>query len=1119
MSLFGNLIGKIGPALGGSDSLSSSVAKLANTQLGALFDTPHPQHRPQIHRESFGHRIEEINIQGLNDKRPIPIVFGRAKLAGNIIWTSPIIEKSSNHQRVISHRYSEVIHTHTDYNYFINFAIAICEGEVHELISLTMDDTIVNIHGFTHRFYHGTGNQEADPLIKNIAFRGTCYIVFENFPLSQFGNRIPNMIFEVQVKDNKNAIASKLNGITIVPGSGEFVYGTTAVFKFAHYEIDGQRFRIGKGSSQNQQLIGNETNLVHAIRNLRRDLPNLGWVAPVIGWFLTNPQLDSPYQFGPAVEYQDKSYTEPYQWSVAQYNRSNARLIGHSDGKARYGGTPADRTVTEMLEHLKRQGYKVMLNPMFFVDDAAKTWRGRVTGSPKAVKDFIDGPYSEFILHYAQLTKDLADAICIGSELIGITSVQSDGSYPAVMGLKDLAKKVKKIVGPEVIVTYAADWSEYHHDSRGYYHLDDLWAEEAIDVVAIDAYFPLSDSEHNIYNPSELAAGMNSGEGYDFYFEEGKDSFKRPLSPAYAWKNIRWWWENQHINPNGKSTAWKPKMKKIWFAEFGFPSVDHASNQPNVFYSPSSKESGFPHMSEGTIDLRAQSAAIEAMLDYCNHNRDMIELEFLWCWDARPYPSWPARKDIWADYDCYWRGHWVQGKLGSNNLQTIINSLCTRAGVNVSHLQSTNYPQLTGAVYNFHTSIGQAIDELLNLFNLCLVEKQGEILVTHRDTTTAKQQSNLGMLLDEVLHHHRDFHKSLSTMHYLDLTHTAHALHQLGKPSYSFRAKHNSTYIPLVMGQGEARAMHEELMLASRLACNSISFSTVHNDLNPGELILIDQLYYEITEVASDGYKKDITAVNTLPKRGASTPSSIDSSSTEHHNIKLQIYSIVHPENSQAILLGVVNLLGELPPLLIRSANNIDIATIHQEATIIHILQNLPKSLPYVWQEGIRVFCEHDDLDFTSSIIALGEELIYISSSTRVAQYHYVFHGAVRGHYNSSITSHENGKNGIRIDSSLAEINSNLTDNELHICSPFSQFSRIIHKLPKKQQEIFPVIILRLSQNHYYFIRQRATCIGLDYVIPQAPRFIVYTKRGREVINSSEYYSDETIISATELIQ
>ena len=43
-------------------------------------------------------------------------------------------------------------------------------------------------------------------------------------------------------------------------------------------------------------------------------------------------------------------------------------------------------------------------------------------------------------------------------------------------------------------VTYAADWSEYHHTAGGWYNLDPLWASSNIDVIGIDAYFPLTNA-------------------------------------------------------------------------------------------------------------------------------------------------------------------------------------------------------------------------------------------------------------------------------------------------------------------------------------------------------------------------------------------------------------------------------------------------------------------------------------------------------------------------------------------------------------------------------------------------------------------------------------------------
>ncbi|WP_419235592.1 baseplate megatron protein TIM-barrel domain-containing protein [Rickettsia endosymbiont of Nabis limbatus] len=70
----------------------------------------------------------------------------------------------------------------------------------------------------------------------------------------------------------------------------------------------------------------------------------------------------------------------------------------------------------------------------------------------------------------------------------------SANNFPAVNELYNLARLVKEIVGNNVQVTYAADWSEYHHTSGGWYNLDPLFASSYIDFVGIDAYFPLTSS-------------------------------------------------------------------------------------------------------------------------------------------------------------------------------------------------------------------------------------------------------------------------------------------------------------------------------------------------------------------------------------------------------------------------------------------------------------------------------------------------------------------------------------------------------------------------------------------------------------------------------------------------
>ncbi len=110
-----------------------------------------------------------------------------------------------------------------------------------------------------------------------------------------------------------------------------------------------------------------------------------------------------------------------------------------------------------------------------------------------------DWGYRKFILHCAHLCAAAGgvESFCIGSELRSLTQVRGVGdSFPAVQELRRLAADVRSIVGPQVKISYAADWSEYfgyHVDGNVYFHLDPLWSHPDIDFIGIDNYMPLSD--------------------------------------------------------------------------------------------------------------------------------------------------------------------------------------------------------------------------------------------------------------------------------------------------------------------------------------------------------------------------------------------------------------------------------------------------------------------------------------------------------------------------------------------------------------------------------------------------------------------------------------------------
>ncbi len=106
------------------------------------------------------------------------------------------------------------------------------------------------------------------------------------------------------------------------------------------------------------------------------------------------------------------------------------------------------------------------------------------------------------------------------------------------------------------------------------------------------------------------------------------------------------------------------RSKSITFAEFGFPSCDRCTNQPNVFFDPKSSESFTPYLvGVGAGGRRLRSARVRDDLarpprrsmrveywatdgrnDVVAGGVPMVEPTFMaaWNWDARPFPAFPA---------------------------------------------------------------------------------------------------------------------------------------------------------------------------------------------------------------------------------------------------------------------------------------------------------------------------------------------------------------------------------------------------------------------------------------------------------------------------------------------
>lgn len=367
------------------------------------------------------------------------------------------------------------------------------------------------------------------------------------------------------------------------------------------------------------------------------------------------------------------------------------------------------------------------------------------------------------ILHLATIAAAAGgvEAFLVGSEFVSLTRVRgAGGSYPAVDRLRALAADVRSILGPAVKLSYAADWSEYHSHRPGdgsgdvIFNLDPLWADTNIDFVGIDNYLPLADWRHGTehldqlagwrspYDRAYLSANIEGGENFAWFYGSDSDRTAQIRTPivdgahgehwVFRNKDLRGWWSTPHRNrPGGvraaTATAWVPQSKPIRFTELGCPAVDLGANQPNVFGDPKSVESGLPWFSRGDRDDLMQRAALEAQLAYWRpeagfnpvstvYGGPMIVWDriHVWTWDARPWPVFPDRVDVWSDGPNHALGHWITGRLGGARLRDVVEDIAGGFGVDIEVADLT--PVVRGYVVDRPMSARDALDQLTRLY-------------------------------------------------------------------------------------------------------------------------------------------------------------------------------------------------------------------------------------------------------------------------------------------------------------------------------------------------------------------------------------------------------------------
>jgi hypothetical protein len=630
-----------------------------------------------------GPRLADLEVMASTEGAPIPRVYGRARLSGQVIWATNLEEVVNTTSQSTGSSGGKgmgggpAVTTHTTtFSYFANLAVGLCEGPIGAVMRVWADGKPLDLSGLTVRAHTGDETQTPDPLIvakegDAPAYRGLAYVVFERLPLANFGNRIPQLSFEIVRPVGR--LEQMVRAVTLIPGATEFGYEPETVV---------QTLGPGQSAPENRHITYAPSDVIAGLDELQAVAPNVERVAIVVAWFGTDLRCGQ-CRVVPGVDNRAKQ-TYGGAWAVSGLDRATAHLVSTVDGRPAFGGTPSDQSVRDLIGELKSRGLKITLYPFVMMDIPAGNtlqdpwtgaaaqppypWRGRITcdpapgqaGSPDGaagaaaqVNAFFSGGadewnYRNMVLHYASLAASAGgvDAILIGSELKSLTRVRSaSGVYPAVSALATLAADVKAIVGGGTMVTYGADWTEYGSHvvdaaaNEVRFPLDALWASPSIDAVGIDYYAPLSDWRDtgnqldraltdSPYRLSYLAGNLAGGEGYDWFYADDParnsqtrstitDGFAKPW--IFRQKDLWNFWSQPHHERVGGAelaspTAWIPQSKPIWFAETGCPAVDKGANQPSVFPDPKSSEAGLPHFSNGKRDDLIQRRYLEAVL-------------------------------------------------------------------------------------------------------------------------------------------------------------------------------------------------------------------------------------------------------------------------------------------------------------------------------------------------------------------------------------------------------------------------------------------------------------------------------------------------------------------------
>ncbi len=868
-----------------------------------------------------GRRLSDLQVFRANPGAPMLRVFGRMRVGGQLIWNGALKEHVNETGGGGDKGESASEPRRRQFRYTMHLGIGLCAGPVSHIGRIWADGRLVDTNFFSIQFYNGSADQIPDPLIAveagshaTPAFRGLAYLVFKHFDLTMFGNRVPQLSIEVFAPVDETT--QNLKSVVIFPGATELGYHPDA-----HIRLLGPGRAVGENLTAHQTVSDwtiSLDKLQEAYPQCRQVALVVAWFGDDLraGHCRLQPKVENHEKDTlPSVWLVNKRLRQDAAL-VSQINARPAFGGTPSDDSVREAIKDLKQRGFDVLFYpfimMDVPPDNALPDPYGGGTQSAYPWRGRITCNRAAITEqinrFVNGHSDNdtfclraMIEHYAELCAEAGgvDAFLIGSEMRGLSQLRDgSGDYPFAHHLVNLAGRVRRHL-PQTKISYAADWSEYgahtHASGDVGFPLDVFWSDANCDFIGIDGYFPLSDwrdgSGHldaqagvrDISDLDYLQSNMHGGEYFDWYYRDAESRARQQRSAItdgqgepwlYRAKDVRGWWSHAHhprrANQRLSPTRWRPRSKPVWFTEIGCPAVDKGSNQPNIFPDLVSAEGGVPYYSNGQRDDQIQKAYLKAFAGFYDnpvnnpfspiYRGPMVSQEriYVWAWDARPFPAFPYRMDVWSDGTNWHTGHWLNGRETSAPVGALLGTMSRLSGVNSeTHAVSG---VLEGFAMRGVEPVRAAVDQIMHAFGVDAITGGARLRFTGRAEKPVRKINRYDVLWDNDGSIRRRDSDPATAPNRLDL-HFLDAENAYGPQCVSAHYRGGEkpvmrVALPMAMSGAIAYQIAERMLHEARRQTQTmqVQLPPAYLDLEPGDIIDLDDALWRITRISLRGH-------------------------------------------------------------------------------------------------------------------------------------------------------------------------------------------------------------------------------------------------------------------------